>query len=232
MPHRWIRPALLAGVLCPGPLLAQSFEGVITSQVTPGPGKPPMEMVTMTKGAMSRMDINSPGGEVYMLTDSKTATTMTVMPAQKIYMVMDLKQMAEHMQQTTPGDKPPPPPKITKTGQSETIAGYKCEHYLMGDAQNVDVCAASGLGFLGFAGGGGPMGGMMGGGGMGPPSLPAGYQEIVKEFKDGFMPLKMEKIDGDKRQTVLLVTKIEKKTLEESLFIVPDGYQEMKMPGM
>jgi hypothetical protein len=40
------------------------------------------------------------------------------------------------------------PPRSRKPVTRETIAGCKCEHYVMGDEQDSDVCAAKGRGML------------------------------------------------------------------------------------
>jgi len=71
-------------------------------------------------------------------------------------------------------------------------------------------------------------------GGRGAPGggIPAGYEQLVTEFKDGFFPLRIELVEGDKRTQFLLVKKIEPQSLEASLFEPPAGFQEMKMPAM
>ena len=43
-----------------------------------------------------------------------------------------------------PGDFP----KVTSTGKTETVAGYTCQHWLVGDKQDTDICMAKGLGYL------------------------------------------------------------------------------------
>jgi hypothetical protein len=51
-------------------------------------------------------------------------------------------------------------------------------------------------------------------------------------FRGGFFPLRVTEIKGDKRRVVLEATKVEPKSLDASLFEVPAGFTEMKMPGM
>lgn len=59
------------------------------------------------------------------------------------------------------------PPRSRKPVTRETIAGCKCEHYVMGDEQDSDVCAAKGRGMLlresGASGGTGRGRGIFGG---------------------------------------------------------------------
>ena len=136
--------------------------------------------------------------------------------AQKMYMVMDQQRM--YMEQAiTPsgmaGALEKRKPDITRTGKTETIAGYSCEHWLIkDDGVAFDACVAKGLGP--FFGGESP---------MGRRATPAWYEEL----KDGLFPLKVMR--GD--ETVLEVTGIEKKSLDASLFAPPAGYQKMDLPA-
>jgi hypothetical protein len=119
-------------------------------------------------------------------------------------------------------------PKVTATGRKETIAGHECEYYVMGDKAETEVCSAKGLGM--FMMGQSPMGG-------GPASLAAlaamsTNPDAVKLFADGFFPLKVVNVKGGKNEVVMEATRVEKKTLEASLFVPPPDYTEMKMPGL
>jgi hypothetical protein len=139
-----------------------------------------------------------------------------------------MKAMSDQMKQHTARDSKAHVGKITKTGKKETIAGYKCEHYLMGEKQDSDVCAAKGLGmFMGgkAAGGMGRGRGMFGG-------LLEGYEQYGEFVKDGFLPLKVSTIRNGKEEVVLEAKSVEKKKLDASLFAVPAGYQEMKLGKM
>ncbi|MGH7631619.1 MAG: DUF4412 domain-containing protein [Gemmatimonadales bacterium] len=211
--------------VAPAPLSAQGFEGTVTYTMNPASGKPG-QLVYHVKGTKIRADITGatggPPGGIYMLMDGAAGTMMSVMPAQKVYMTMDLKAMGERMKQHAGHKKPGG--KITKTGKTETIAGHKCEHYLMGEKQDTDVCAAKGLGMF--------MGGS-GGGGMGRGfALPAGYEEYAEFAKHGFLPLKVAAIRNGREEVVMEATSVEKKSLDASLFAVPAGYQAMDMGKM
>jgi hypothetical protein len=203
---------------------AQAFEGVITSNFYGHDAKQPMEIKTSVKGTQSRMDMNAGGMPMYTLLDAQKARMTSVMPQQKMYMTMDLATAIGHMGEEADDTSPP----LTKTGKSETIAGHSCDHYLMGEDQDMDVCAASGLGTFGM----GSMGGMGGQGPGGGGEMAMGWARYASQFKDGFFPLKMEEVDGEKRKLIMEVTEIEPQTLSADLFTVPAGFQEMKMPGM
>ena len=227
-------------LVAPAGLGAQdAFEGVISMAMMAGKGQPPMDVLQMVKGARSRTEMKAGSGVMVMITDMAARRITTLMPEQKMYMTWDMDKMGQ-MAQGLPGmpgggrkasrSGPVEVPKITATGRTETIAGRTCEHFVMGDKDPVDVCAAKGLGYFGM-GGGGPMGGRMGAGGLGA-ALPPGWSDAVKAYADGFFPLKLERLDGDKRETMMQVKSIEPKTLEEALFVPPPDYKEMKMPSL
>jgi len=227
-------------LLSPAGLSAQgAFEGVISLAMMAGKGKPPMDMVQMVKGLRSRSEMKAGGKSVVMITDMAAGRVTTLMPEQKMYMTWDMKTM-EQMGQGMPGmprggrkssrSGPVEVPKITATGRTETIAGRTCEHYVMGEKDQMDVCAAKGLGYFGM-GGGGPRGGRMGAGAV-ASALPPGWSAAVKAYADGFFPLKLERLDGAARETVMQVKSIEAKSLEDALFVPPPDYKEMKMPSL
>jgi hypothetical protein len=73
----------------------------------------------------------------------------------------------------------------------------------------------------------GPGGGPMSRG----PAMP-NYADLMREFKDGFFPLKIEMVEGTKRTPFLLVKTIEPQRVDAALLAVPEGFQEMSMPAM
>ena len=211
--------ALTLTLVLPGALLAQGFEGRITAEMSGMPNQAGSEVVILTKGGKSRMDMSMQGMDVYMIIDGASGTMTSVIPAQRMFMKMNLNEAAQSMG----GARNQTPPKITRTGKHESIAGKDCEHILMTTQRGeMDMCVAKGMGF--FTGpGGGPM--------SRGPSMPVGYEELMKEFKDGFFPLRIEMIEGTKRTQVLNVKKIEPASLDASMFAPPAGFQEMTMPA-
>ena len=214
-------------LLAAGTARAQSFEGVVKFKM--GTGKNLGEMTQMYKGSKARTEISSgPGGAGAMIMDMANQSMIVLMPQQKMYMVMDMNKMAA-MAKNMPGAKgqgtaeaPGALPPITDTGKTDTVAGYSCQYYIVGDTQKTEVCAAKGLGTFGM--GQSPMGRM----GSSPLAVLADPR-YAKIWKDGFFPLKVRSLD--KNETVLEATQVEKKTLDAALFTVPAGYQEMKMPS-
>src|SRR5437899_12606492 len=100
-----------------------------------------------------------------MVFDGTTGDMIAIMPEQKKYMVMNLRTTSGPMRKLGDamgggrGGKAPDfsKMKVTPTGQHETIAGIPCDHYLFQntedqDTQPIDMCGATGLGFMGMAG--------------------------------------------------------------------------------
>ncbi len=219
-----IRAAVLALlVTLPAGVAAQAFEGRVTAQMSGNPNRPPVEVVILTKGGKTRMESSMGGMPMAMLMDYQGGAITTLMPSQKMYMKMDLRQAAAQLRGMS-GATDTTPPKVTRTGRRETIAGVSCEHILFETANGTqtDVCAAKGMGFFG---GGGSMGGGAAAG------VPADMHRLMRDFSDGFFPLKVEGVKGTTRTTVLLVTKVEPQALDASLFEVPKDFTEMQMPG-
>jgi hypothetical protein len=200
---------------------AQAFEGVVTQKMSAGGMN--AEMTVYVKGDKFRQDMSGMGmpGSAVVVDGSKNEIFM-LMSEQKMYMRV-----------------PAPPPRqgegaavqFTATGRKETIAGHECEHYTVkADNTDVDVCVATGLGVFYGTGGGNPMGGRRGGGGGGDGMSNAAMRELARQFKDGFFPLKIQS-QTDRGPVSIEVTKIEKKAVSDDMFVIPEGFTEMRMGG-
>jgi hypothetical protein len=211
------------GLLASGPAAAQQFEGVVTMTVQGGRTG---ELTQMYKAGKVRTEMKGPEGQsgVMLMEPGKSGMTM-IMPSEKMYMVMDPAMMGGRAPRDTT------PPKITKLGTSETIAGKSCDNYRVESQQVHEVCAAKGMGFFGGMGGGPMMGGRGPGGGQGGGGMPAfASEKMMAEFKEGFFPLRISRVEGEKKTVAMEVTTIEEKPLPSSLFEVPEGYTKMDMP--
>ena len=224
-------PAALA--LASGGLAAQgSFEGVVHYRMT-GQGGQAMEPVFYIKGGKTRVEMNAGGQMAAILMDLESGAITALMPAQKMYITMNMGAMARNLPQGNA--RADADVKFEATGEQETIAGITCEHYRATqtkDDTQADLCLAKGMGmFMGVSmpAGKGPMGGMGGMGGMG--SLPPGAKEFAKTFKDGAFLLKMDVKKSGKTEMSMVVTQLEKKSLDAGLFVPPSDYREMRMPG-
>ncbi|HEU4988460.1 MAG: DUF4412 domain-containing protein [Gemmatimonadota bacterium] len=205
--------AAVATLALPAAATAQgTFEGVVTFQVSAGPGGQ-QTMQYSVKGDKVRMDMSAGGMSMFTLYDGATKTVDMVMPMRQMYMerAIDNDQAM--------ADSAAAKVKIEWTGQKETIAGRECEHANVtdGEGQTSDICLAKGMGpFMRMNGGMGGRGrGMRGG-------MGGGWEGHLGQA----FPLKVTR-NG---QVEMLATKIEAKSLDDATFRVPDGYQKMQMP--
>jgi hypothetical protein len=213
------------------------FEGVITMKMETEVQKG-MEMTYFLKGKHTRIETNvpsAPESHAVMLWDLEGGKITTLMPSRKMYMTMDLKEAAEGMKEAAKqmkksgGEEEDTKfPKLTETGTQETIAGYTCEHWLMGDKQDLDMCVAKGLGYFGAGGQGGGLGSLKSLA-FSPKLLAeaAAHPEWVKLLEGGAFPLKITALEDGKVKMNMEATRIERKSLDDSLFAVPPDYKEL-----
>jgi hypothetical protein len=191
-----------------------------------------METLYAIKGTHNRIETHSSedGAQtsVTLMDNSSTATTV-LWPETKTYTIMNWVEMAEEMATEAGDDSSIVFPKVTSTGNTETIAGFPCRHWLIGDKQNLDVCMAKGLGYYG----GGP-GGILEK--LKDPALREKAKaqldanpEFAKFIEGGAFPLKMTAIENGQSRTVMEVTGIERKSLDDGLFTVPADYKKAEV---
>lgn|SRR5574341_1012435 len=236
------------GALGAVPAAAQgTFEGMVTYKMTMPEGKTAV-MRYYQLGSRLRQEYDMQGQTAATITDGTTGDMITLMPQQKKYLVMNLKESAKAlgpMARALGGNKQQPSAdlsklKITATGRRETIAGISCEHYLMvyAEKQNtppVDMCVATGMGFMGSPYQGGAAMGAAGMAGSPMPStaamLKAANPEFARLMRQGFFPLKTTMSDGGK-QVVMEATAIDRRRPAASLFAPPPDYTKLDIAGM
>jgi hypothetical protein len=212
----------LGAALCAAPVAAQGFEGVVAYKLS-GMRNDGGEMTMSIKGTRVRTDMANAGHSMVMLLDGQSGVVTMVMAEQKMYMTMDMKRMGEQMQDRKHPDHAPP--KITPLGTTETIAGRTCENFQVEtEGSKAEFCNAKGIG--NFMAPNSPMGR-----GAGSPLQDLDNQAYRAYFKEGFFPLRVSTYDGGTKKVVMEATRVEAKSLDESLFQVPAGFTEMKMPG-
>jgi len=205
---------------------SRDFEGVIEMKGDLG-GRATSMVYYIAKSKMRiEVKIFDPPGETVLLWDYSTGKGTALMAPTRTYTIIDFMGMQAEYRKSH-NIKEYKFPKLADTGKKETIAGHACEHYLVGDEQNMDMCVAKGLGYLGVGGAEGS---------MGMPYL-AGTEDISNaspEWKSllegGAFPLKMSTIRDGQKPDRLEVTNIEQKSVDASLFAIPPGYKEAKSP--
>jgi hypothetical protein len=195
------------------PLSAQAFEGRIAFKVSGEDGSS-RDMEYQVKDGKLRFEApGGRGGGMAIVIDQKNQKMLMMMSAQKTYMERPFT--------------PPTPDKvgagahatITATGKKETVAGYSCEHFIVtdDDGKSVDACLAHGLGTFMSPPSGNPMGGAA-----------ANNRDWTSKIGSDAFPLKVTKGNTP----ILEVTKIEKASLDASLFAPPDGWRKFDMPNI
>jgi hypothetical protein len=213
------------------------FEGEITAKLFTD--AQPMEIRYATKGSRMRVETQLSQGSAQKgvaLMDSSAGTMTMLIPQNKTYMTMNWGKMAgEMMAKGGEKDSTDDFPKVTSTGKTETVAGFTCQYWLFGDKQDTEVCIAKGLGY--FAGAGGDSSGIL-------DKLKNlalrdkikaqldANPEFAKFVEGGAFPLKIAQIENGQSKTIMEVTSVERKSLDDSLFTAPADYKKMEIPGM
>ena len=205
-----------------------AFEGEIV--FTSFQGAQTMENRHSIKGTRSRIEpLSSQDGEQtsIVLMDFSSGMATTLSPQTKSYATLNWIELAEEMAKESEEDSSGDFPKVTSTGETETIAGFTCRHWLIGDK---DVCMAKGLGYFVEGGSGGFLDRLQ------SPALREKYKaqldgnpEFAKFAEVGAFPLKIAVIENGQPRVIMEVTRIERKSLDDSLFTVPADYKKMEI---
>lgn len=215
----------------------EAFEGEVTSKTFIGDQA--METRYAIKGARNRIETRfSQGGAQsgamqpsVMLMDISSSTTTMLFPQTKTYTTMNWGKMAEEMTKEAGNASPDGFPKVTSTGKTETIAGITCEHWIIDE--KMDMCMAKGLGYFGGGGSGGILDKLKNLSMR--DKLKAQIDanpEFAKFAEGGAFPLKMANIENGQTKTLMEVTSVERKSLDDSLFNVPADYKKTEIPGI
>jgi hypothetical protein len=211
--------ALLATTLfTSASVTAKAFEGTIQMTMSDGSGQP-RPLAYSIKQGLVRTDIQAEGMMATAILNFAKDEMIMLMPGQPMYMVMPLKSSAskatgQNVEQST----------LENTGMKEKILGYECTKYLVRSKEGItEIWATEELGeFMGLGGG---MSGPMGKG-----NAPSGWEKAL--VGKSFFPLRVVSNTGKKEKFRLETTAVERKSLPDSHFAPPAGYQKFDMGGM
>jgi hypothetical protein len=210
----------------------QPFEGSVTYRVQ-ALGQA-MTMTHHVKGDDVRMDMETMGQSVSVITNMNASRQIMVMHGLRQYMdAAAMQQRMGGMGGVGAGagagadtDVAVADLNITATGRKDRVAGHECEYYsVTSSGTQVEICAAKGLGWY-FADG---SGGRRGAGQPIPGMSNAQRAQWERKFADGFFPLKIS--TGNAGEMTMEVTEITRKKLDASMFQLPAGYTEMRIGG-
>jgi hypothetical protein len=179
------------------------FEGEITTTMTRA-GKPPMVLVFTTKGTKGRFSESPSTGDVsYVIEDFASNKATTVSDSKKTAMVMS----TDGIYGAYKGKKITP----VATGASKVVLGYSCDVYQipggggpgMDASDKGEACVAKGLRF------------------------PQQSNPWLTEVNGGdAFPMVVSWTDATgKEKSHWEVTKVDKRSPDDSLFVVPAGYK-------
>ena len=240
--HRWTFAGLLVlSLALPAGAQGQAFEGVVTYTIRADQGEE-HTVVQMSKAGKIRQDFTENGRVMSLISDQAAGTLTTLMPEQKMYMVMrreDMQRMMKGIQDMAQGMGPTrsdssarrPQGSFTRTGRTAVVAGVTCEIFAFagtdsGQREKGEACVAKGtgvlLGSMGF--------GFMAGPQRRRPATGLGPAEQL--LTEGYGLLRITREVEGKTVTVLEVTSIQRKSVAEDQFQPPAGYREMNMGNM
>jgi hypothetical protein len=170
------------------------------------------------------------GQQGAMIMDMGKMEMLTLMPEEKMYMVMPMKKALDKAAEQAE-KHPDSNLDVERTGKTEKILGYSCDQILVTDKDKktvTEMWIATGLGAYMAPGAGGGGGGMFGGR---KSAASAKWEEVLKG-KGGFPLRVVTKNSANKEIYRMEATKVEPGAQPDSLFVPPADYQKFEMPGM
>jgi len=134
--------------------------------------------------------------------------------AQRVYAIDDAQKTYDAIDVKAPANaKAATPPKVQKTGKTETVAGLDCEDWTIDDGtEKVDVCASKGIAYFDLA-----------------SDAKAGSSEIpwaTALTAEKAFPLRVVVHDkSGKEEYRAEATKTDRKKIDDAMFVMPSGYK-------
>jgi len=207
---------------------AQNFEGKIRFKMI-GQERPSRNtssdstsfMTQYIKGGMIRVDMEMDGGRMMggMIMDTAKREMTMLMVEQKMYMVMKMPEPKP----TADTAASQSDVELIRTGETETILGYKCEKMIVKNKNGeTDVWGAEGLGTYQSMAAGGP---------MGRPAPKSAWEAALAER--GFFPLRVVSKDKSGKEVMRMeAVSLDKQSLPDSTFLPPADFQKFSMPSI
>jgi hypothetical protein len=193
---------LAAALGLAAPAFAQgSFEGAVTYQMV---GK--TTMVYHVKGTKIRMDFSGGEGmeaQPAVIYDWTSRMLTAIVVAARMYVVTSMDSIATSSLDVSK-------PTLKATGAHGMVAGVPCDEYLVSTKDHQEtVCAAHGMGNFHL------------------PKQGAGMGFETLTLPNGFFPLKVTSIKAGQPTDEMVATKVERSTVDPSLFTVPADYKQL-----
>lgn len=197
----------------------ETFSGEVGMKITDDKGNT-FNMDYMIKNDLLRLNSSAGGYKMGIIFNSTEKKMIMLMDDQKMYMEMPTDMINQHMEAND--DESDNEVDFKPTGETKEILGYTCEKWIYsGDDNSAEVWMAKNMGNFKF----------FDGGGMGKPKRKSNWETEIE--KSGYFPMLV--INKDKTGAVLNqleVTSVKKKSIDDSHFKIPEGYQKFSMPNM
>ena len=220
----WLSKLVLAilVVLIAGPVAAGDFEGVLHMKITQA-GRV-SDMKIFVKDHRSRIEPRTEGTVVpFIIVDNETKKHYTLMPDRKMYIESTTETITKAAQPVMEQEGV----EVVKTGKTGKVAGQACEVYMAKKktGEMTDMCVIKGIGDYMS---------LMGMNTSDPGQRQQGPPSWMKELsKQGLFPARIlsKRSDGSEF-TRIETTKIEKRALDDTLFMIPSDYTKYDMEAM
>ena len=199
----------------------KTFEGKIAFLMTSG--KTTVPFTYYIKGGLIRAEMAAEKGQTGVILINPVKREMTfLMPGQKMYMVHQMQEPANNTAETQGNDEQI---EFKRTGEYETILGYRCEKMLVKSKDGTaEIWGAEGMGTFVNPNGLNPMAH------RGSAVRNAWEAEVGNR---GFFPLRAIGHDNKGNQSFKMeATEIDKSTPADSLFVPPADYRKFEMPNL
>jgi hypothetical protein len=224
MTRQWLSKLVLAifVLLIARPVAAGDFEGVLHMKITSS-GRV-SDMNIFAKGHHSRIEPRTEGAVVpFIIVDNEAKKHYTLMPDRKMYMESNTETVTKAAQPMMEQEGV----EVVKTGKTGKVAGQPCEVYVARKktGEMTEMCAIKGIGDYMS---------LMGMNTSDPAQRQQGPPSWMKELsKQGLFPARIisKRSDGSEFTRVETV-KIEKRALDDALFMIPSDYTKYDMEAM
>lgn len=197
---------------------AADFEGWIHSVIKDGKNEVALSYAIKDQRMRVEMPAEKGGPMAAAILNTAKQEMTIVMAEEKMAMVMPLKQAVGKAEKEIEQANA----TWEKTGETKDILGYSCTKYIgTNNGERYEVWATDELGRFVGPGALNPM----------QRKKAGGWEQMLAG--QNFFPLEMTGYDRKGKTSFTLTTKkVERKSLADSLFTVPEGYQTMNMGNM
>jgi hypothetical protein len=186
------------------------FEGVVRYRANDGSGSHVVSYAV--SGDLVRVDVERRGESSTMIVDAHVL--YVVLPARQMYMQLVIPAL--HQPRDEPSDEAQP----VQTGRTYTVAGHRCETWVVRDGDGeIEMCVARDLGAMGAL--------------ANTVDRRIAAASWYRRLAADFFPLRVATRDADGNEVSRLeATRVDRRPVDRSLFRPPSDYRKVLLPPM